>query len=379
MESPLNHFQFAQFEFLLKALDCICLPVYKGSTFRGAFGHAFKKVVCVHPVRKSREASNLTKNILQSDPAVGRGGIISNGVNKEKICVSCLLKGKCVYSYVFETPPPSDTSKMRKYPFAPHPFVITPPLEEKRTYGENDTLRFELTLIGKSIDFLPYFIYTFDELGRIGIGKGKGKYQLEEVRAISIGERTKVKGEREETQKDQKTILIYSGKDKTLRNDFKILKIDDLCALNLSPLANHLSPSSDLSPLTLNLVFKTPTRLKFDGRLSPGLEFHILFRNLLRRISLLSYFHCGEELDLDFKGLIEKSKEIRVHKENLSWFDWERYSNRQETRMMMGGFVGSIKFEGDLEPFMPFLLLGEYVHVGKGTSFGLGKYEIVKS
>jgi len=120
----------------------------------------------------------------------------------------------------------------------------------------------------------------------------------------------------------------------------------------------------------------TPTRLKFDGNLSPKPEFHIFFRNLLRRVSLLSYFHCGEELALDFKGLIESSREIKAKKENLSWFDWERYSNRQETKMKMGGFIGSITFEGDFEKFMPFLLLGEFIHVGKGTSFGLGKYKI---
>jgi len=41
-----------------------------------------------------------------------------------------------------------------------------------------------------------------------------------------------------------------------------------------------------------------------------------------------------------------------------------------------GRFVGSITFEGDFEEFLPFLMLGEYIHVGKGTSFGLGKYEI---
>jgi CRISPR-associated endoribonuclease Cas6 len=354
MEGPLRHFQFAQFQFLLKALDTINLPAYKGSTFRGAFGHAFKRVVCVHPVRKSREALNRAETIPKPDPAVGQRGTISNGVSRERICNSCLLRGKCVYSYVFETPPPSDTSKMRKYPFAPHPFVITPPLEERRMYRQNDTLCFELTLIGKSIDFLPYFIYTFDELGKMGIGKGKGRYQLEQVRAIT-GEGSKVKGEREGT--------IYSGKDKTLRNDFRVLKVDDLGPF-------------DLTPFTLDLIFVTPTRLKFDGRLSSSLEFHILIRNLLRRISLLSYFHCGEELGLDFKGLIEISKEIRVQKENLTWFDWERYSNRQKTKMKMGGFTGSITFEGDLEKFMPFLLLGEYIHVGKGTSFGLGKYKI---
>ena len=208
----------------------------------------------------------------------------------------------------------------------------------------------------------------------MGIGKGKGKYQLEEVRAVRPGERTKLKGEREEIQQDEKTVLIYSGKDKTLRNNYSVLRIGDLLPITLHP-----SPSSDLSSSTLHLNFLTPIRLKYDGHLSPTLEFHILIRNLLRRISLLSYFHCGGELDLDFKGIIERSKDIKVKKENLSWFDWERYSNRQETKMMMGGLIGSIKFEGDFETFLPFLLLGEYVHVGKGTGFGLGKYEIVKS
>jgi len=344
MERPLSHFKFAQFQFILKAEDCINLPVYKGSTFRGAFGHAFKRVVCV---------------------------------NREKICDTCLLKGKCVYSYVFETPPPSDTSRMRKYPFAPHPFVITPPLEEKRTYREGEMLCFELTLIGKSIDYLPYFIYTFDELGKMGIGKGKGKYRLEEVRAIQVGEKAKIKAERGDKQgerpkvKGEREEIIYSGKDKILRNNFRVLKIDDLGSFDLSP------NTFDHSPLTLSFI--TPTRLKFDGSLSPKPEFHILFRNLLRRISLLSYFHCGEELALDFKGLIESSKDIKVKKENLSWFDWERYSNRQETKMKMGGFIGSITFVGDFKEFVPFLLLGEYIHAGKGTSFGLGKYEIMRS
>ena len=206
MESPLSHFRFAQFQFSLKALSCISLPLYKGSTFRGAFGHAFKKVVCVHPVRKSREALSPAETIPKSDPAIGQRGIISNGVNRQRVCGTCLLKEKCVYSYVFETPPPSDTSKVRKYPYAPHPFIITPPLEEKRDYRKEDTLCFELTLIGRSIDYLPYFIYTFDELGRIGIGKGKGKYQLEQVKGRSLKEKGK-----DET-------VIYSGKEKTLNS-----------------------------------------------------------------------------------------------------------------------------------------------------------------
>lgn len=123
MDGSLDHFKFAKFSFFLKALGNTFLPPYKGSTLRGAFGNTFKKVVCVI---------------------------------RERACKSCLLKNRCVYSYVFETPPPPDSSKMRKYPFAPHPFVIEPPLEEKRVYKGGDPLCFKLLLIGKSIDFLPY-------------------------------------------------------------------------------------------------------------------------------------------------------------------------------------------------------------------------------
>jgi hypothetical protein len=37
MNSPLSHFKLAQYQFVLKALNPIHLPAYKGSTFRGGF------------------------------------------------------------------------------------------------------------------------------------------------------------------------------------------------------------------------------------------------------------------------------------------------------------------------------------------------------
>ncbi len=61
---------------------------------------------------------------------------------------------------------------------------------------------------------------------------------------------------------------------------------------------------------------------------------------------------------------------------DLKWHDWERFSERQGTKLKMGGFLGEITFEGDLAEFIPFLVLGEYLHIGKGTVLGLGKYEL---
>lgn len=47
--------------------------------------------------------------------------------------------------------------------------------------------------------------------------------------------------------------------------------------------------------------------------------------------------------------------------------------------MAPGDSVGRITLAGPLAPWLPLLRLGELVHVGKGTSFGLGKYRIVEA
>jgi CRISPR/Cas system endoribonuclease Cas6 (RAMP superfamily) len=39
-------------------------------------------------------------------------------------------------------------------------------------------------------------------------------------------------------------------------------------------------------------------------------------------------------------------------------------------------FVVNITYEGNLAPFLPLLRAGETMHVGKGTSFGLGKFSL---
>ncbi len=69
-------------------------------------------------------------------------------------CSDCLLKHRCAYSYVFETPPPPDTAIMRKYPKAPHPFVIEPPDEDKQVYKPGEALEFSLVLIGRGREYL---------------------------------------------------------------------------------------------------------------------------------------------------------------------------------------------------------------------------------
>ncbi|MEW5803696.1 MAG: CRISPR system precrRNA processing endoribonuclease RAMP protein Cas6 [bacterium] len=246
---------------------------------------------------------------------------------------------------------------MKKYTAAPHPFIIEPPMEDLETYRAEQEMSFGLVLIGRAIDYLPYFIYAFEELGRIGIGRGKGKYHLVKVAEESpLLEHSSQGGENHQK-------VIYRGHDKMLATGFGPVHWPDI--INSPP------------PSRVRLHFLTPTRIKYENSLTKELEFHVFFRNLLRRISMLSYFHCGQKLeDSGFKDLIEQATKINTVSRNLHWEDWERYSNRQETRMKMGGLLGEAIYEGDFSPFWPYIRLGEYVHVGKGSSFGLGRFEV---
>jgi len=314
---------YQKFELNIKPQETLILPSYKGSTLRGGFGNVFKKTVC----------------------AV-KGGK----------CSDCILKEKCIYSYVFETPPPSDAKIMRKYTSAPHPFIIEPPPEKKRGYTPEDEITFGLTLLGRAIDYLPYFIYTFDELGKTGIGKGRGKYKLKTV--INSGA---------EIDSEDESRIIYSSNTKTLKPGKP----------SVIPFTPTLQKKETNISKLLTLNFLTPARIIYNKHLILDLEFHILIRNLLRRLSLLYYFHCDGDLsEWDFKKIIEKAEDVKVENKNLKWYDWQRYSARQETKMNMGGFVGEITFEGNIQPFIDLIRAGEVLHVGKGTGFGLGKYKI---
>jgi CRISPR/Cas system endoribonuclease Cas6 (RAMP superfamily) len=81
---------------------------------------------------------------------------------------------------------------------------------------------------------------------------------------------------------------------------------------------------------------------------------------------------------MDFKEFIARATQVETIKSDLRWHDWTRYSARQDKRMKLGGLMGSITYAGELKPFLPFIALGRYTHVGKNATFGLGKYRIEK-
>jgi hypothetical protein len=305
----------ARFRLVLEAIEPLRLSAFAGATLRGGFGHVFKRTVCVWPPGD---------------------------------CARCLLRRSCAYPYVFETSPPAGAQRLRNLDQVPRPFVIEPP-EDSRQYQPGERFDFRLVLIGRGIDYLPYFVFTFQRLGERGLGRDLGRYRLVEVHA--------------ETPAGSHAVF-------------------DAATGTLAPPGERTTfvglPLPERHRLTVH--FLTPLRLRQQGMVRREVVFQDLVRALLRRLSSLIYFHCGGELQADFRGLIDQASTIRTVRSALTWRDQDRFSGRQRQRIDMGGLVGRVEYEVDKEelwePYLPLLTAGEWVHVGKGCVMGLGKYRL---
>ena len=118
--------------------------------------------------------------------------------------------------------------------------------------------------------------------------------------------------------------------------------------------------------------------LRADGLLVRRPAFGPLAKRLRDRINALSYFYCGAGLEIDFKAFGEQAEKIVTVSDSTGWVESSRYSRRPEVTHDLSGFVGEVTFEGELGTFLPYLKLGEYLHVGKNAVFGNGWYEITE-
>lgn len=303
----------ARFRFELRAETAIQFPAYAGSTWRGAFGHALRLTVCL---------------------------------TREPTCASCLLWRSCIYSRVFETPAGCEPL-LEKVNTAPHPYLMHPLATSGRQYAPGEILPLDLTLMGDAAAHLPYLVHAVRQMGERGIGKGNGRFAL-----MAVAQEMEI------------------GAGKWLRIHAAGAELQALPAV---------VPLIPAAPEAVRLTFNTPYRATHDGRLvHPGrFGFAAFMMGVIRRISLLHSHHAGVDLVEDFKGLSALAATVTVAEQTLRWYEWSRYSNRQQKKVPMDGVLGSLVLSGAaLAVFWDWLWLGQWVHAGKGTVLGMGEYRL---
>jgi hypothetical protein len=141
------------FRFTMVPLEPLAVPALnKGNMLRGGFGHAFRRLCCIP---QCREAKN------------------------------CPLANSCPYKSVFEPSPPPGADRLSKNPDIPRPFVFRAPQTQQTRFEPGERFEFGLVLIGRALDFLPYFVLSFRDLTREGLSLNRAKCVLEKVEELT--------------------------------------------------------------------------------------------------------------------------------------------------------------------------------------------------
>jgi len=323
------------------------LPPYIGSALRGAFGHALKEVACLYNDRGAP-----CENCVENREALAEGRAT-----------------RCVYGYIFETPRPPGATVHERQREVPHPYVIRPvdlggggqsPDQDgdtagdgRRVYATGARIVFDAQLFGRGIDHVGPVVEASVRMARRGLGVGRWAAEVREVRELEpfgSGNCTLP------FQLDRSTLGLVGGWD------------------------DAVSRAQALSPGMVALQFLTPTHLVRDHYAVHVPTFPVLARALLRRLTALALFHGGASGEVTgdyFARLARQAEAVRLVSWQGDWREWERYSTRQDRRMTFGGMVGTAVYEGDVAPFLPYLVYGQAVHVGKQSTFGAGRYRII--
>jgi CRISPR-associated endoribonuclease Cas6 len=117
----------------------------------------------------------------------------------------------------------------------------------------------------------------------------------------------------------------------------------------------------------IHLSIKTPIRIKENNKLvRDDIKLETVLRSIWHRLNKLKN---NEITKLPFLP------EYRVKNKNFSFVDFSRISNRQKSKMKLGGIVGFMDLEID-ENSYKLLKLGEIIGVGKQVTFGFGKIRV---
>lgn len=309
--------ELSRYRFHFVAREMVRLPVFAGSTWRGAFGTALKRTVCATRMRD---------------------------------CAPCPLLSGCSFPTLFEGRRPQHANGLSGVERIPVPYLIQPPPQDAGPVAAGTMVQFDLVLVGQANAHLIYVVHALAQAGANGIGPGRGRLSLERVERLSD----------------------LDGKD-----SLPVFENGQFKAPGAAPV---VSPArSGHNRLRVELL--TPLRLKLDGRLVTPESFrpaHLLDA-AVRRVSALASFHSDNPVQADFKELKALAARTGMQDASLRWEDWKRRSSRQDQVMAMGGLRGAFTLElpADAAPLLPWLELGQWVGVGKGASMGLGQIRLI--
>jgi hypothetical protein len=347
----LDHFTAHRLRFVTEVQDTIELNEHQGSAIRGALFHALRDRFC-----GNKEAGE---------------------------CAVCPLVATCPVATLVSTLK-TESPRGRD---VPRPYTIQPPvrgegwrmkdggaLHSPFSVLPGERFEFGLTLYAQALQLFPYVVLAAKAFEQRGIGRcmerEDGRWRRGTLAIREIWAENPLTGERQP--------VLAGGDDRVQVPDIPITHrqiMEDggwrMEKAGDSPILH--SPSCILR-------FLTPTRIVEHGHLvkPEAFCFRPFFQRLMERLESLSRDFSDTPLVFDDpRGLIEAAGRVRVVENRLVWEELRSYSTRRRRSTPTGGLLGTVVLEADdWSPFWPWLVWGQFVHVGKDAVKGNGMYRI---
>jgi hypothetical protein len=284
-----------------------------GSTLRGAFGNTLKWLYDDHPDRRVR---NLYEFIFRNDTVPGY---------KDELGVFA-LKGNY-----------------------PNPYLLEVVSSRKNGLKKDEVLEFNITLFGSACRYIDEVVLTIEKMFTGRIGGEIGIFHLETVEEI------------------------FSGK--TLSPEKQFAPDDELYIWR-----SDIRFDEDIRRLTISFLEEISFNVECISE--DGLSFQGFIRAIDSRISLLCNGYSNGAPDLAFRrDLIERAKDVQAIGHTLEHAGFSYHSRAQKSHgkntsknVPISGFIGTIEYEGDISPFLNYIIAGTWLHIGAQTARGLGLY-----
>jgi hypothetical protein len=314
--------QVLPLRFRLQALQDIHLGPQAGAQLRGALWAALRESACTSPGASPRELAAHSQHcpmcrLMHLETQVG-----TRGTNPAR------------------------------------PFAIRPPMavhpSGDRLFMAGETFQISIHLFGDALKALGFIAKGMMSMGAMGVGYHRGQFQV-----VGIEAHNPLTGA-------SQTLLTSPGK-----------LAQPQLSLTATEVHAHLA---SLNAKRLRLRFITPTLLRAAGDPIEIPTFPILIARLLERCQSLEQTYTAQPGETTLwrerhLSLTTDAAHIRTVAATR-WVRVESGSRRICERNAMGGFVGDVVVEGELTPFLEWLVWGSLLHVGKNAVKGSGWYEI---
>jgi len=321
----------AYLRFELETLEAAAVPPYKGDLLRMALLWWLSEFWCPEPTR-CRE-----------------------GCRRPDICMFGRLCTPAV--------DPSWSPQVRKLlgDEAPGAYVLWDERDRRTQLPPGSRWAFTLTLIGDlALRQLPAIVAAVQQGAEQGMGRVRLRSRVLQVTAEQPGGQKSSVG----IAQQQEHTLVWQSYDPSA------------VAFGLSEALAWAARRAPAAP-ALQLEFLSPMKFKERGVWVETPEFVPFFKALVRRLRILSEVHGGGEWPhKEWGPLLDAAEAVRLEHHETQWLGYQRRSQSAGS-YEVEGFIGNAWYGGEaLLTLLPYLWLGQWLHVGKGYVSGNGCYRL---